>query len=586
MVNKRINIMTCGNVDDGKSTLLGRFLFETNNISIDQSEYLKRIQQHFLSKNSEHEIDYSMLLDGLIDEKKQGITIDIAFKFFKLGSKEFVFIDSPGHQEYTKNMAHAATHANAALLIVDVTNGFSEQTINHLNIISIFPNVENIIVCINKMDKVNYSKLKFNELVKKIQKYAEEKNIKIQNFIPVSGLMGENITSKSKKMKFYTGNCLHDLILNIPSISNNSPNWSYFKIQNIEKYKQDRIYHAQHYGKRIKIDDTLVNQRTNQKVKIKNIYSNFKSVDNVFRKSANLQFKNEIDITQGDILTKNYEIAKSDSFKALIVASNGSGLIKNKRYLFQFDHFSSKGYISKIKKIHNTYIYEFTVELESKSIFCDYKNAYELSKLMIIDISSNETMGFGYVMYKLDRGINVIEQDTVFSNKLTDCKTIWLTGLPASGKSTISNVLGEQLNKNNIKFYILDGDNLRSTINKNLGFSKEDRIENNRRVAYIAKVLNDAGVNAIVATVSPYKENRDLARDIIGQDNFIEVYVKASIETCISRDPKNLYSSSKKIKNITGLHEDYEVPNDPSIVLETEKYTPKELAEDLLKFFV
>ena len=285
-------------------------------------------------------------------------------------------------------------------------------------------------------------------------------------------------------------------------------------------------------------------------------------------------------------MTKNYEIAKSDSFKALIVASNGSGLIKNKRYLFQFDHFSSKGYISKIKKIHNTYIYEFTVELESKSIFCDYKNAYELSKLMIIDISSNETMGFGYVMYKLDRGINVIEQDTVFSNKFTDCKTIWLTGLPASGKSTISNVLGEQLNKNNIKFYILDGDNLRSTINKNLGFSKEDRIENNRRVAYIAKVLNDAGVNAIVATVSPYKENRDLARDIIGEDNFIEVYVKASIETCISRDPKNLYSSSKKIKNITGLHEDYEVPNDPGIVLETEKYTPKELAEDLLKFFV
>jgi len=586
MVGKRINIMTCGNVDDGKSTLLGRFLFETNNISIDQSEYLKRIQQHFLSKNLEQEIDYSMLLDGLIDEKKQGITIDIAFKFFKLGSREFVFIDSPGHQEYTKNMAHAATHANAALLIVDITNGFSEQTINHLNIISIFPNVENIIVCINKMDKVNYSKLKFNELVKKIQKYAEEKNIKIQNFIPVSGLMGENITSKSKKMKFYTGNCLYDLILNIPSISNNSPNWSYFKIQNIEKYKQDRIYHAQHYGKRIKINDTLVNQRTNQKVKIKNIYSNFKSVDNVFRKSANLQFKNEIDITQGDILTKNYEIAKSDSFKALIVASNGSGLIKNKRYLFQFDHFSSKGYISKIKKIHNTYIYEFTVELESKSIFCDYKNAYELSKLMIIDISSNETMGFGYVMYKLDRGINVIEQDTVFSNKFTDCKTIWLTGLPASGKSTISNVLGEQLNKNNIKFYILDGDNLRSTINKNLGFSKEDRIENNRRVAYIAKVLNDAGVNAIVATVSPYKENRDLARDIIGQDNFIEVYVKASIETCISRDPKNLYSSSKKIKNITGLHEDYEVPNDPGIVLETEKYTPKELAEDLLKFFV
>ena len=483
-------------------------------------------------------------------------------------------------------MAHAATHANAALLIVDVTNGFSEQTINHLNIISIFPNVENIIVCINKMDKVNYSKLKFNELVKKIQQYAEEKNIKIQNFIPVSGLMGENITSKSKKMKFYTGNCLYDLILNIPSISNNSSNWSYFKIQNIEKYKQDRIYHAQHYGKRVKIDDTLVNQRTNQKVKLKKIYSNLKSVDNVFRKSANLQFQNEIDITQGDILTKNYEIAKSDSFKALIVASNGSGLIKNKRYLFQFDHFSSKGYISKIKKIHNTYIYEFTVELESKSIFCDYKNAYELSKLMIIDISSNETMGFGYVMYKLDRGINVIEQDTVFSNKFTDCKTIWLTGLPASGKSTISNVLGEQLNKNNIKFYILDGDNLRSTINKNLGFSKEDRIENNRRVAYIAKVLNDAGVNAIVATVSPYKENRDLARDIIGEDNFIEVYVKASIETCISRDPKNLYSSSKKIKNITGLHEDYEVPNDPGIVLETEKYTPKELAEDLLKFFV
>jgi len=581
---KSINIMTCGSVDDGKSTLLGRLIYETDNLLEDQSDYLSKLNQKFAKKDIE--IDYSLLLDGLIDEKEQGITIDIAFKYFILGNTQFTLIDSPGHKEYTKNMANAATFADAALILIDASKGISEQTKKHIEIVNMFPNIQNKIVCINKMDKLHYSKEKYLILKKEIESFVKDNNYAIDEILPISAVKGDNVLKKSKAMKFYRGKTLYQLLIDLNVKSSNKKNGS-AAVKFIDNSSGSRTFFVQNNDISYKVGDVLKNVYTNERTKINKIFHNNKNIqEQKSLKNTALQLKDQISISKGDTLVlDNMDVLISDAFKAQIIWTGNENLLQRKRYLFKFHAKSEYGFVSKssIKLISKNSISTLNIELENKVHVDTLSSNYHLSQLVIIDPDNNKTVGFGNISQNLDRG------NTVIFKSLQDYgdnsfKCIWLTGLPSSGKSTIAEALGKKLKKENIPYYIIDGDNIRSTLNKDLGFTKEDRIENNRRVAHLAKILFDSGVVPIVATVSPNDSSRTFARSLFNENQFALIHIDASLETCIKRDPKNLYSNkSKKVKNITGMHTNYDIPLDADLVLNTEKLSVTQSVNRLFK---
>lgn len=576
--------MTCGSVDDGKSTLLGRLIYETDNLLEDQSDYLSKLNQKFAKKDVE--IDYSLLLDGLIDEKEQGITIDIAFKYFTLENTQFTLIDSPGHKEYTKNMANAATFADVALILIDASKGITQQTKKHIEIVNMFPNIQNKIICINKMDMLKYSKTSYLELKKDIESYVADNGFLIDEILPISAVKGDNVLKRSANMKFYTGKTLYQLLIDLNLKSSAKKNGS-VTVKFVDNSSGSRTFFVENNQINYKVGDTLKNVYTNEKTIIQKIFHNNKIVkEQKNLKNSALQLEDQISISKGDsLILETQNAVVSDAFKAKIIWTGNENLLKSKRYLFKFHSKSEYGFVSKssIKTIVKNSISVLNIELEDKVHVDTFLSNYHLSQFVIIDPDDNSTNGFGYILQNLDRGSTIIPKSLQeFSKNYAKC--IWLTGLPSSGKSTIAEALGKKLKKLKIPYYIIDGDNIRSTLNKDLGFTKEDRIENNRRVAHLAKIIYDSGVLPIVATVSPNKSSRTFAKSLFQENEFALIFVSASLETCIKRDPKNLYSNqSKKIKNITGLHSNYDIPTNPDLVLDTEKLSITQSVNRLLK---
>ena len=581
---KSISIMTCGSVDDGKSTLLGRLIYETDNLLVDQSEYLSKLNKRYSKKDID--IDYSLLLDGLIDEKEQGITIDIAFKYFTLNSTHFTLIDSPGHKEFTKNMANAATFADAAIILVDASKGITEQTRKHIEIVSMFPNITHKIVCINKMDKVNYSEETFNETIKELSKYLTKHLYSIQDILPVSATEGDNIFYKSTKMNFYQGKTLYQLLTNIKT-KQKKVNSGASLVKFVNNNSGIRTYYLENIDVTYKKGDKLKNAYTNETSEIANIFHNFKSIESQdYLRNTSIQLKSDISINRGDILVPVDKIPIiSDTFKSKIIWTGDNKLLKSKSYLFKLHSKSITGFISKtdIPNIIKNSKSIIQIELEEKVHISEINSNYYFSQLIIIDPDDNSTVGFGYIIQNLDRGVHV-KQKQLQKFKSLPIKCIWLTGLPASGKSTIAEAVGKKLEKLDISYYIIDGDNIRSTLNKDLGFSQEERIENNRRVANVARILLDAGVLPIVSTVSPNKSSRTFAKSLFKDNEFKLVYINTSIEECIRRDPKNLYSSkSKKNDNITGIGSNYDIPENYDLKIDTEHLSILQCANRVVK---
>ena len=579
-----ISIMTCGSVDDGKSTLLGRLIYETDNLLVDQSEYLSKLNQRYSKKNID--IDYSLLLDGLIDEKEQGITIDIAFKYFTLDTTQFTLIDSPGHKEYTKNMANAATFADTALILVDASKGILEQTKKHIEIVSMFPNITHKIVCINKMDKVNYSEEIYKKINKDLSKYLKINNYSVQKILPVSATEGDNVFTKSKKMKFYKGKTLYELLTSI-NINTKQLNNGASLVKFINNSSGVRTYYLENIDISYKRGESLKNAYTNEISEIKKIFYNYKSVTSQKNlRNTSIQLKNDISINKGDSLVSlGQNPIISNTFKSKIIWTGDNKLLKSKSYIFKFHSKSIKGFISKseLRTVTKNLTSVIQIELEEKVHISEVNSNYYFSQIVIIDPDDNSTVGFGYIVQNQDRGTH-IKQKRLQEYKTNQNKCIWLTGLPSSGKSTIAEAVGKKLKKLDISYYIIDGDNIRSTLNKDLGFSQEDRIENNRRVANVAKILFDAGILPIVSTISPNKASRNFAKSLFQNDEFKLVYVNTSIEECIRRDPKKLYSSkSKKVKNITGINSNYDIPEEYDLKLDTEVLSVLQCANRVVK---
>ena len=583
-------IVTCGSVDDGKSTLIGRIIYETKNILDDQKLKLKKLSSRYGTTGSK--LDFALLLDGLQDEREQGITIDVAHRYINYKNQRLVFHDSPGHHQYTRNVVTAASNCQIAILLVDSKKGVLEQTIRHIKILE-FLEIKNIIFAINKIDTIKYNKNKFENIKKNLDRFLKNK-IDIKKFyIPTSALIGDNVVSRSKKIKWYKGKSILDTIIAINNKKLNTH--SYLSVQNIHRpNRQIRNFLGNLQGS-LKVNQQVKILPSENITTIKSIFHNLKKVKKLSNSYASLDLNKQIDISKGDIIVplNDKSIMNGNAFNADVVITSSEKLIPGREYLIRIHNKISKVTILKIKKnndisqVKNKNINELDLNETGQIEFSSNEQlAYSiddkapgLKNFILIDELSFAVVCAGKINFELRRSGNVFKTEGIINKvirskiKRQKPKCIWFTGLSGSGKSTIAQALEKKLSQNNKHTYVLDGDNLRLGINKNLGFSAADRAENIRRVAEISKLMVDAGLIVIVAVISPFEKDRAFAKSLFQKNEFYEIFVNTPLKVCMKRDPKNLYKKTKSIKNFStiGLTGSYEQPKNPFLKIDTSK---------------
>ena len=583
-------IVTCGSVDDGKSTLIGRIIYETKNILDDQKLKLKKLSSRYGTTGSK--LDFALLLDGLQDEREQGITIDVAHRYINYKNQRLVFHDSPGHHQYTRNVVTAASNCQIAILLVDSKKGVLEQTIRHIKILE-FLEIKNIIFAINKIDTIKYNKNKFENIKKNLDRFLKNK-IDIKKFyIPTSALIGDNVVSRSKKIKWYKGKSILDTIIAINNKKFNTH--SYLSVQNIHRpNRQIRNFLGNLQGS-LKVNQQVKILPSENITTIKSIFHNLKKVKKLSNSYASLDLNKQIDISKGDIIVplNDKSIMNGNAFNADVVITFSEKLIPGREYLIRIHNKISKVTILKIKKnndisqVKNKNINELDLNETGQIEFSSNEQlAYSiddkapgLKNFILIDELSFAVVCAGKINFELRRSGNIFKTEGKINKvirskiKRQKPKCIWFTGLSGSGKSTIAQALEKKLSQNNKHTYVLDGDNLRLGINKNLGFSAADRAENIRRVAEISKLMVDAGLIVIVAVISPFEKDRAFAKSLFQKNEFYEIFVNTPLKVCMKRDPKNLYKKTKSIKNFStiGLTGSYEQPKNPFLKIDTSK---------------
>jgi len=610
-----LRFITCGSVDDGKSTLIGRLLFENNCLYEDQLSALEKISKgRGVKDNLGKEVDYSLLLDGLQAEIEQGITIDVSYRYFSTSKRNYVVADTPGHEQYTRNMATGASTADLAILLLDASKGLLEQTKRHLFITSLM-GIKNFIVVINKMDLVNYDEKTFiqyqNEYLSHIKNIDGYEKF-IITFIPVSALKGDNVSSHSKKMTWYKGKTLTEA-LDSTEIKQNHSNDLRFLVKYVTRPNSDfRGYCGLVALGRIKVGDEISVLPSKQTTTIKSIFLFDKSVNEAREgESVCICVQDNIDISRGDLITKINNTTKlSDQVESDVIWMDENELSQDTEYLIKFNNKTVNGRIiiqyktnvnsstkTKTKALQINEIGRCSVIFDEQVVVDPFAFCRETGSFIVIDKVTNKTSGAGVIASTHDKKLfaktpNVFWFDTkVKMNQRTKIKkqkpcVIWLTGLSGSGKSTIASNLEYKLLNLGYHTYFLDGDNVRHGLNKDLDFSDKGRSENIRRVAEVSKLMVDAGLIVITAFISPFEIDRQSARKIIGNDNFIQVFIDTPLEECIKRDPKKLYKRAMTggISNFTGLGSQYEIPNNNDLILETLGKTPEVCAGQILKY--
>ena len=604
---KQLKILTCGSVDDGKSTLLGRLLYDSKNIYSDQLNQTQIESEKYGTQGNN--IDLALLIDGLQAEREQGITIDVAYRYFETENNKFIIADTPGHEEYTRNMATGASNSDVGIILVDASKGVLDQTKRHTFILSLL-GVDNIFVTINKMDLINYDEKIFSEIMKSFKIISSKFNFKLEKFIPISALNGDNIFKKSKNISWYKGKTLIDELEQISlNKSNDNDNFS-MPVQLVNRLSSNfRGYSGTISSGNIKINDEVVVLPSGEKNKITEILTpSGKKEIAISGQAVTLTLDKEIDISRGDFICsnkKNYYFS-SDQFASHIIWMNKDDMLPERNYIFRFINSQTIGKITDL--VHKININSFDkiaskslklneigyckVALNKNTIFNSYKKNKSLGSFVIIDQFSNQTLAAGVIDHELRRASNISWQDLYVNKQLRSSINsqkpciLWFTGLSGSGKSTIANIIEQKLHQLGKRTYLLDGDNVRHGLNKDLGFTDTDRVENIRRVSEVSKLMVDAGLITIVSFISPFKSERKMAREIVQKDEFIEIYVDTPIEECEKRDPKGLYKKVRagELKNFTGIDSDYEIPIKPEIILNTKTKNAEDLADEVLLF--
>jgi bifunctional enzyme CysN/CysC len=585
-----IRLVTCGSVDDGKSTLIGRLLVETDSVPDDTVDAAKSVRRSG-STIKAGEIDFSLLTDGLEAEREQGITIDVAYRSMNLlNGRRLIIADAPGHEQYTRNMAVAASRADIALVLVDATRGIRTQTLRHLTICSLM-GVTKIAVVINKLDGVDYSEKVFKEVQEDLRETIERLEITSIQFVPVSALAGDNVVSGTENMPWYQGPTLLEYIQEW-DVQDSGDNLPRLNVQMISRAENFRGVAGTIVGGSFSVGDEVAVLPSKKIAKIGQI----STFDGDLKlagegKAVTLVLHPDVDATRGDVVELAAKASSpADRFAATVVWLGETDLIHSKSYFLISGSTQVPAIVTNIRHVlninngdHDAARVLKTNEIGVVELATDapialvpYKQNRLKGNFILVDRATMNTVGAGMITHALRRSANIsehhyeIDREARADQKNQKAKVIWLTGLSGSGKSTIANALEKRLFSRGMHAYVLDGDNMRLGLNKDLGFTREDRAENVRRVSEVAHTLFDAGLITIVALVSPYAEDRAQARSLFADGDFAEVWVKTPADVCAERDPKGLYkkAAAGDLPNLTGIGQEYEAPAGAELTLD------------------
>ena len=599
-----LRFITCGSVDDGKSTLIGRLLYESQLIFDDQLSELKSTSKKVGTQGDE--IDFALLVDGLSAEMEQGITIDVAYRFFSTDKRKFIVADTPGHDQYTRNMATGASTADVAILLVDARTGLLPQTCRHSFIVNML-GVKNICLAINKMDLVDYSQQVYDQILNEYLEFSANLNFKKIVSIPISALNGDNIISISNNTDWYAGESLIQYLENVNFNIDHESRPFTLPVQWVNRFSHDfRGFCGLVSEGSISEGDEIIVKPSNKRSEIKKILVSDKYSSNCsIGESVTIELADEIDVSRGDIIChKDSSCDSVQQFQGKLLWMGDEKMVPGRPYIFRFGVDESSGSVSKLKhRINiNTFADEAcndlelneigiaNIALDKKIIMEPYTRSKTLGSFIVIDKMTNNTVGMGLVNFALRRDDNVywhkmdINRNSRSESKNQKSVVLWFTGLSGSGKSTIANILEKKLYNLGKHTMLLDGDNVRHGLNKDLGFTDVDRVENIRRIANVSKLMLDAGLITLVSFIAPFRSERDLAKDLMGND-ILEVFIDVPIEIAELRDPKGLYKKARTglLKNFTGIDSAYEKPENPDIHIKSDKVSAEEAAEIIIK---
>jgi bifunctional enzyme CysN/CysC len=587
-----LRFITCGSVDDGKSTLIGRMLFDGKCLFDDQVSALQKESKKHGTQGQD--IDFALLVDGLSAEREQGITIDVAYRFFTTDQRKFIVADTPGHSEYTRNMATGASTASLAVILVDARRGMMEQTRRHTLICQLM-GIRQIILAVNKMDLVHYEQTIFESICADYNAFTADMGFDDITPIALSALKGENVTSRSGKMRWYHGPTLISKLETADTAPLQSANGFALPVQLVNRPTPDfRGFNGIVMRAPVKAGDKVRASPSGATSNVKHIWlAGAELKEAAPGLSVTLELEDEIGISRGDFISAaSHPIETSDQFEADIVWMSHQAGHSGRTYSLKLAGQNVTTTLASLKyqvdvntgqKLASTSlnlneIARVTLNTQRPICFDDYGTTPQLGAFILIDNQTNETVAAGMIRFALRRATNIHRQQTDIDKKARRAlsghtsKVFWFTGLSGSGKSTIANKFANELHARGIRTYILDGDNIRHGLNKDLGFTDADRVENIRRIAEVAKLMVDAGVVVLTAFISPFRAERDMARSLFEEDEFVEVFVDTPIEICEQRDVKGLYKKARagEIPNFTGIGSTYEAPRHPEVTLKTE----------------
>ena len=590
-----LRFITCGSVDDGKSTLIGRLLHESKSIFDDQFQALEKDSKQYGTQGEG--IDFALLVDGLQAEREQGITIDVAYRFFSTARRKFIVADTPGHEQYTRNMATGASTAELAVILIDARKGVLTQTRRHSRIVAMM-GIRHIVLAINKMDMVGFDEAVFQRIDAEYRQFSVGLNFDSRQTIPLSALDGDNISTPSPKTSWYTGPTLIDYLnaVDASNVGAQGPGGASLRlpVQCVNRPNQDfRGVCGRVAEGALKPGDRIFVLPSRVPATVKQIFLGQNRLNLAAKgESVTLTLTEEIDVSRGDVIVAADDPPEvADQFEARLLWMVEQPMLPGRPYLLKLHHKEVTATVTDIKYCEDI---DTGAHLAAKSLalneiavvnlalsqpvtFAPYKVNRTLGGFILIDKLTFETVGAGMIEFALRRASNIHWQALEINKRAREvikyqtAKCIWFTGLSGAGKSTIANMLEKRLHADGKHTYILDGDNVRHGLNRDLGFTEGDRVENIRRVAEVAKLMVDAGLIVLVAFISPYRSERRLARSLFGDDEFVEVFVDAPLETCEKRDAKGLYAKVRRgeLKNFTGVDSEYQPPESPEIHLYT-----------------
>ncbi len=597
-----LKFITCGSVDDGKSTLIGHMLYDAKLLFADQKDELELNSR---VGSNDGNIDYSLLLDGLMAEREQGITIDVAYRYFTTDRRSFIVADTPGHEEYTRNMAVGASFADLAVILVDASQGVLTQTRRHTRICSLM-GIQHVVFAINKMDLVDYSQTVFKKIQKGIKILLAEFDYRTAQMIPVSATNGDNITKKSANMPWYKGPTLLRYLEDIDVAEKPTDAEFSMPVQRVCRPNQDfRGFQGQIECGSISVGDTVTVLPSRETSTVKSILEGDQYVEESgIGHPVTISLDTEVDVSRGCVLTKDPALYVNTIFSATLLWMDDTKLVEGKNYLLKSGtqkvpatvlHIRHKidvntGREVPVDAIYKNEIAQCDISVSSPLVFDLFENCNALGSLILIDRISHATSACGVITRSISRGHDVSWHTMDITKEFRENQlgqkafTIWFTGLSGSGKSTLANALEKRLVALGKHTMLLDGDNIRMGLNKNLGFSEADRIENIRRIAEVSKLMNDAGLIVLTSFISPFVRERRKAKEIIG-DDFVEVYVNTPLEECERRDVKGLYAQARagSIDSFTGITSPYEAPQHPDIEIDTTDLEVEECVDILME---